>query len=59
MDPGNLNTPLYRSVPSWQRPIINLILSKPIFGAYTELYGGFSPDLTVENNGAFGKLLSQ
>ena len=24
------------------------MLYKPVFGAYTELYAGFSPDLTIE-----------
>ena len=25
----------------------------PIYGAYTELYGGLSPDISLENNGAW------
>ena len=25
----------------------------PVYGAYTELYAGFSPDLNAEHNGGF------
>jgi retinol dehydrogenase-12 len=30
-----------------------LISYEAIFGAYTELYAGFSPDITLEDNGAW------
>jgi hypothetical protein len=30
-------------------------LKGPIFGAYTELYGGLSEDIKMENNGTFGR----
>jgi retinol dehydrogenase-12 len=30
-----------------------LVLKEPIYGAYTELYGGLSADITPEKNGAW------
>ncbi|PQE03635.1 short-chain dehydrogenase protein [Rutstroemia sp. NJR-2017a BBW] len=33
--------------------ISKLLLSEPKFGAYTNLYAGFSTDITLENNGAY------
>lgn len=53
LDPGNLKTDLYQHVPWWQKPIINLILKEPIYGAYTELYAGLSSDVTMEKTGAW------
>jgi retinol dehydrogenase-12 len=35
--------------------VLNRILKEPIFGAYTELYGGLSEDIKMENNGTFGR----
>lgn len=32
---------------------MGLISYEPIYGAYTELYAGFSPDITLEKNGAW------
>jgi len=29
------------------------LLNEPKFGDYTELYAGLSPDITLENNGAY------
>ncbi|KAH6678721.1 hypothetical protein B0J14DRAFT_329303 [Halenospora varia] len=49
LDPGNLKTDLYKGVPRWQMHVLNLILKEPIYGAYTELYGGLSLDITVDN----------
>jgi retinol dehydrogenase-12 len=31
----------------------SLICKPPIFGAYSELYAGFSPDLKAEHNGGY------
>jgi len=53
LDPGNLKTDLYRNMPKWQAPIANLVLKDPIYGAYTELYGGLSSDITISNTGAW------
>ena len=32
---------------------MGLISYEPVFGAYTELFGGLSPTVTLENNGAW------
>ncbi|KAH8659996.1 short-chain dehydrogenase [Xylariales sp. PMI_506] len=56
VDPGNLETDLRRSVPTWQKWLLRILLNvqKPIYGAYTELYAGLSQELTSKNNGGFG-----
>jgi len=53
LDPGNLKTDLQRHVPGWQVKIMNLLLHTPTHGAYTELFAGLSPDVTLEKNGAW------
>ncbi|KAH8820116.1 hypothetical protein F5884DRAFT_839877 [Xylogone sp. PMI_703] len=53
LNPGNLRTDLQRHVPSWQLMIFKFILHPPIKGAYTELFAGLSPDVTLEKNGAW------
>jgi len=53
LNPGNLKSDLQRHVPGWQKPILNLLLHTPIHGAYTELFAGLSPDVTLERNGAW------
>lgn len=58
-NPGNLNTELTRHlmVPyleSVERLLQGLVLWPPRYGAYTELYAGLSPDLTIEqHSGAY------
>ncbi|KAK7755743.1 short-chain alcohol dehydrogenase [Diatrype stigma] len=52
LNPGNLDSELYRS----QAPIVNsvlrlLVLYPSIYGAYTELFAGLSPDVTLEKSG--------
>ncbi|CAM1509779.1 Fc.00g001140.m01.CDS01 [Cosmosporella sp. VM-42] len=34
--------------------ILNQILDEPRFAAYTELYAGFSPEISMEQNGGYG-----
>ncbi|OQV01305.1 hypothetical protein CLAIMM_06686 [Cladophialophora immunda] len=53
LDPGNLKTPLYQHAPKWQMPFINLVLKDPIYGAYTELFAGFSPQVQMKDGGRF------
>jgi hypothetical protein len=53
LNPGNLKTPLQRHVPGWQYAAFSFALHTPIHGAYTELFAGLSPDVTLENNGAW------
>lgn len=58
-NPGNLNTDLTRHLMlpylgSAERWLQGFVLWPPRYGAYTELYAGLSPDLTVEeHSGAY------
>lgn len=53
LNPGNLKTDLQRHVPRWQMLVINRLVYPPLFGAYTELFAGLSPDVTLEKSGAW------
>lgn len=55
LDPGNLKTPLYDNTPKWQMVFINMVLKEPVYGAYTELFAGFSPEVTIKDSGRFSK----
>ncbi|KAH0842260.1 putative oxidoreductase [Fonsecaea pedrosoi] len=52
-NPGNLRTELQRYVPPTRRMLQNLMLYPAIFGAYTELFSGFSEDVSTEINGCY------
>ena len=52
-NPGNLSTNLLRHFPKWQRIAVSPILHEAKMGAYTELWAGLSPDVTVEKNGGY------
>ncbi|OCL07817.1 NAD(P)-binding protein [Glonium stellatum] len=53
-NPGNVYTNIYANEPWWFVTILRLfILYEAKFGAYTMLYAGFSPDVTLENNGTY------
>lgn len=53
-NPGNLKTELGRHSPSAGMWFLEkTILHPAVFGAYTELYSGWSEDITREQNGAF------
>ncbi|RMZ69789.1 Oxidoreductase short-chain dehydrogenase [Pyrenophora seminiperda CCB06] len=45
INPGNLRTELSRHMPAWQFRLFGWILHAPVYGAYTELYAGLSPDV--------------
>ncbi|PQE05488.1 hypothetical protein CJF30_00007644 [Rutstroemia sp. NJR-2017a BBW] len=53
LNPGNLKTELQRHVPGWLNMAFNLILYDAKFGAYTELFAGLSPDVTLEKTGSW------
>lgn len=56
LNPGNLDSELWRWLPGWAASIIRATVLHPsIFGAYTELYAAFSPEITVEKSGEWGK----
>ncbi|ETS73707.1 hypothetical protein PFICI_14653 [Pestalotiopsis fici W106-1] len=54
LNPGNLDSEFWRT----QGAIMTYILRKtllypPVFGAYTNLFAAFSPDITLEKSGTF------
>jgi len=51
--PGLMRTELQRNWPAPVRLIMGIVLKSPIYGAYSELYAGFSPNLKAEHNGGF------
>lgn len=54
LNPGYLKTASFAGTPALVMFILNrVMLSDAIFGAYTELYAGLSPDVTLENNGSY------
>ncbi|CAL3965505.1 hypothetical protein PZA11_001769 [Diplocarpon coronariae] len=53
LNPGNLSSDLQRHIARWQNAILQIFLYEPIHGAYTELFAGLSPDVTIDNNGAW------
>ncbi|TFB00504.1 hypothetical protein CCMA1212_007791 [Trichoderma ghanense] len=53
VNPGNLRTPLQRGMSAFERYAITWLLHEPIFGAYTELFAGLSPDVRPEDSGRF------
>jgi len=53
LNPGNLKSDLQRHVPGLQLWFLNLALHPPIKGAYTELFAGLSPDVTLEKSGGW------
>ena len=59
LNPGNLNSDLWRTqgrVASWF--LQKFVLHPPIYGAYTELFAGLSPEVTMEKTGDWGKSYS-
>lgn len=52
-NPGNLYTELYRHTSPVERLVARTMLYPAIKGAYTELYAGWSPDISLENSGCY------
>ncbi|KAH6976295.1 hypothetical protein BKA56DRAFT_552912 [Ilyonectria sp. MPI-CAGE-AT-0026] len=52
-NPGNVRAGSYEGAPAMVMLLMNRILHDTKFGAYTELYAGLSPSITLENNGAY------
>ncbi|KAI0403678.1 hypothetical protein F4802DRAFT_570617, partial [Xylaria palmicola] len=54
LNPGNLDSELWRNQPYLIKKLLKLlVLHPPINGAYTELFAGLSPELTMEKSGAW------
>ncbi|KAJ9150419.1 NAD(P)-binding protein [Pleurostoma richardsiae] len=52
LNPGNLDSELTRYTPWLAKKFLKLfVLHPPRYGAYTELFAGLSPDVTVEKSG--------
>jgi NAD(P)-dependent dehydrogenase (short-subunit alcohol dehydrogenase family) len=52
-NPGNLKTELTRHTPVWQTVFLNPFLYSAIYGAYTELFCGWSSEVTADKNGSY------
>jgi retinol dehydrogenase-12 len=57
MNPGNLKSDLARDQGTTIKLISMVIGYPPVNGAYTELFAGLSPEVTVEKSGEWGKSL--
>ncbi|OOF96729.1 hypothetical protein ASPCADRAFT_206904 [Aspergillus carbonarius ITEM 5010] len=51
-NPGAANTNLFRNA-RWMKILSWPLLHSPVVAAHTVLYAGLSPDLSLENNGAY------
>lgn len=58
LNPGNLNSDLWRGFSGPIQALLRyLILHPSIFGAYTQLFAAFSPEVTLERSGEWGQSL--
>lgn len=59
LNPGNLDSELWRTQ-GWlaAKFLRTFVLHAPVYGAYTELFAGLSPDVTAEKSGEWGKFNS-
>lgn len=56
VNPGNLTSDLYRDQSAFFHFMLKtLILYPVVYGAYTELYAGLSPEVTLEKSGLWSK----
>ncbi|KAI1081407.1 hypothetical protein F5B20DRAFT_535986 [Whalleya microplaca] len=53
LNPGNLQSELYRNQGFLMRIFIRLMMYPPVMGAYTELFAGLSPEITLSNTGSW------
>ncbi|KAI9742775.1 MAG: hypothetical protein M1818_003504 [Claussenomyces sp. TS43310] len=53
LNPGNLLTDLQRHISGLQLMVMKTFLYHPRFGAYTELFAGLSPDVTLAKTGSW------
>lgn len=56
-NPGHLRSDLYRESGWLFKTAISPVLYPPVFGAYTELFCGLSPAITVGDSGKWGELV--
>ncbi|OJJ48213.1 hypothetical protein ASPZODRAFT_130163 [Penicilliopsis zonata CBS 506.65] len=53
INPGNLKTKVFDGTSALLMCLLNRVLYEVKLGAYTALYAGLSPEITVEKNGAY------
>lgn len=55
LNPGNLDSDLYRHVPGLITFFLRrTVLYPSVYGAYTELFAGLAPEVTLEKSGSWG-----
>jgi NAD(P)-dependent dehydrogenase (short-subunit alcohol dehydrogenase family) len=57
LNPGNLQSDLYRDQGFFFRVAEKLFMYPPLSGAYTELFAGLSPEVNISNTGCWGEFL--
>ncbi|KAL2188051.1 NAD(P)-binding protein [Thermothelomyces heterothallicus CBS 203.75] len=57
INPGNLTSELPRHQGVVLKTVARLVGYPPLFGAYTELWAAFSPEVTPDKSGSWGKSL--
>lgn len=55
VNPGNLQSDLYRDQGFFFRVAEKLFMYPPLSGAYSELFAGLSPDVNISNTGCWGE----
>jgi retinol dehydrogenase-12 len=55
LNPGNLTSDLYRDQGFVMKTVSWLLGSPPVMGAYTELFAGLSPEITLDKSGSWGE----
>lgn len=54
MNPGNLDAGSFKGTPRFAMSMMRMLwLQKPVFGAYTELFAGLSPEVTRETSARY------
>ena len=53
LNPGNLNTNITAGIPKLVRILVRPLLYPPRMGAYTNIWAGLSPEVTVEDGGRY------
>ncbi|KAH9883924.1 hypothetical protein F4778DRAFT_774872 [Xylariomycetidae sp. FL2044] len=53
LNPGNLKAGSFENTPRYIMFFMNRLLYEPKFGAYTELFAGLSPDITMRDTGGY------
>ncbi|KAI1415349.1 NAD(P)-binding protein [Hypoxylon sp. FL1857] len=54
MNPGNVDAGSFRGTPRFAMFMMRMLwLRKPVFGAYTELFAGLSPEVTRDTSGKY------